>query len=38
MEISIRDISRMNGDPERVTRALEIDKITKLGMNVYYYV
>ena len=35
MEISVRDISRMNGDPERVTRALEIDKITKLGMNVY---
>lgn len=35
MEISTRELIKNSGNPEVQCRNLEIDKITKLGMNVY---
>ena len=35
MEISTRQLIKNSSNPEVQCRELEIDKITKLGMNVY---
>lgn len=35
MEFSVREMLRQSQNPEQIAKALEIDKISRLGMNVY---